>query len=189
MINFFRKANSNLRHSDLGAYVNTFIFAVEGHLEKRGYNDVIRNLMTRRDWEGDTMRNQKFTHDFACEALAPLLAVAVEQNSLFDAYRPKPPEYSTIREMYSWIFETVQKYCKKYGLDYEKLLAEVCRQVPLGNDGFVSPGYHISNYNKEGYLDWRERRTVDFLAGGFFLDNPKMNFSDCDASGVRHVSL
>ena len=36
------------------------------------------------------MRNQKFTHDFACETLAPLLAVAVEQNSLFDACRPNP---------------------------------------------------------------------------------------------------
>lgn len=178
MINFFRKANSNLRHSDLGAYVNTFIFAVEGHLEKRDYNDVIRNLMTRRDWEGDTMRNQEFTHDFACETLAPLLAVAVEQNSLFDAYRPKPPEYSTIREMYSWIFETVQKYCKKYGLDYEKLLAEVRRQTPLGDDGFISPGYHISTcrYNSA-------------LSGGFFLDCPKINFRDCKDSGVRHVSL
>ena len=137
MINFFRKANSNLRHSDLGAYVNTFIFAVEGHLEKREYNDVIRNLMTRRDWEGDTMRNQKFTHDFACETLAPLLAVA-----------------------------------------YEKLLAEVRRQTPLGDDGFISPGYHISTcgYNSA-------------LSGGFFLDCPKINFRDCKDSGVRHVSL
>lgn len=91
--------------------------------------------------------------------------------------------------MYSWIVETVEKYCKKYGLDYEKLLSEVCRQVPLGNDGFRSPGYHISNYSKEGYLDWRERRTVDFLAGGFFLGNPKINFKDCDDFGVRNVSL
>ena len=189
MINFFRKANSNLRHSDLGAYVNTFIFAVEGHLEKRDYNDVIRNLMTRRDWEGDTMRNQKFTHDFACESLAPLLAVAVEQNSLFDACRPKPPEYSTIRGMHSWIFETVQKYCKKYGLDYKKLLAEVSRQGPLGDDGFTAPGYHIvKRKDKPSRERWRGEKG-EILGGAFFLDNPKINFKDCDDFGVRNVRL
>lgn len=80
--------------------------------------------------------------------------------------------------MYSWIFETVQKYCKKYGLDYEKLLAEVRRQTPLGDDGFISPGYHIGTcrYNSA-------------LSGGFFLDCPKIDFRDCKDSGVRHVSL
>lgn len=178
------------RASDLEFYVNTFIFSVEGYLEKRDYNDVVRNLDRRSGWEEEKIiPNQKLTHDFACESLAPLLAVAVELKPLLKELGLFSPERAAIRGMYFWIVETVEKYCKKYGLDYEKLLSEVRRQVPLGNDGFMSSGYHISNYNKEGYLDWRERRTVDFLAGGFFLDNPKMNFSDCDASGVRHVSL
>jgi len=38
------------RASDLEFYVNTFIFAVEGHLEKRDYNDVTNYLRTLGDW-------------------------------------------------------------------------------------------------------------------------------------------
>ena len=136
--------------SDLESYVNIFIFSVEGHLEKRDCNDVVRNLDRRSGWEEEKIiPNQKLTHDFACESLAPLLAVAVELKPLLKELGLFSPERAAIRGMYSWIVETVEKYCKKYGLDYEKLLSEVCRQVPLGNDGFRSPGYHISNYSKE----------------------------------------
>lgn len=135
------------------------------------------------------MRNQKFTYDFACEVLAPLLAVAVEQNSLFDACRPKPPEYSTIREMYSWIFETVQKYCKKYGLDYKKLLAEVIRQAPLVDGEFRPPGYHITKRKDKPSRERRQGEKGEILGGAFFLDDPKISFKDCDYCGVRNVRL
>lgn len=87
-------------------------------------------------------------------------------------------ERAAIQRMYSQIFETVQKYCKKYGVDYKKLLAEVRRQAPLGDNGFTSPGYHIT---KEG--------GADVLTGGFFLDKPKINFKGCEDFGVRNVSL
>ena len=91
--------------------------------------------------------------------------------------------------MYSWIIETVQKYCKKYGLDYKKLLAEVSRQAPLGDDGFTAPGYHITKRkDKPSRERWRGEKG-EILGGAFFLDNPKINFKDCDDSGVRNVSL
>ena len=51
--------------SDLESYVNIFIFSVEGHLEKRDYNDVVRNLDRRSGREEEKIiPNQKLTHDF-----------------------------------------------------------------------------------------------------------------------------
>ena len=114
------------RASDLEFYVNTFMFAVEGHLEKRDYNDVTKYLRTLGDWGEDIIHNQRLVHDFACGQLAPLLAVAVEQKPFLDMLGWLSPERGAIHKMHSWIVETVQKYCKKYGLDYKKLLAEVC---------------------------------------------------------------
>ena len=98
-------------------------------------------------------------------------------------------ERAAISKMYSWILETVQKYCKKYGLDYKKLLAEVSRQVPLGDDGFTAPGYHIvKRKDKPSRERWRGEKG-EILGGAFFLDNPKINFKDCDYCGVRNVRL
>lgn len=177
------------RASDLEFYVNTFIFSVEGHLDKREYNSVTRNLKIRGDWSENIIHNQRLVHDFACDQLAPLLAVAIEQGPLLYSLERRTPEYFAIHKMYSWIFETVQKYCKKYGLDYKKLLAEVGRQVPLGDGGFTAPGYHIvKRKDKPNRERWRGEKG-EILGGAFFLDNPKINFKDCDDFGVRNVSL
>lgn len=177
------------RASDLEFYVNTFIFAVEGHLEKRDYNDVTNYLRKLGDWGEDIIHNQRLTHDFACDQLAPLLAVAIEQGPLLHSLGRMTPEYAAIHGMYSWILETVQKYCKKYGLDYKKLLAEVGRQVPLGDDGFTSPGYHIiKRKDKPSRGQWRDEKG-EILGGAFFLDDPKISFKDCDYCGVRNVRL
>lgn len=105
------------RASDLEFYVNTFIFSVEGHLKKRDYNDVTNYLRTLGDWGEDIIHNQRLMHDFACDQLAPLLAVAVEQKPFLDMLGWLPLERAAISKMYSWIIETVQKYCKKYGSD------------------------------------------------------------------------
>ena len=184
MINIWKR-----RASDLEFYVNTFIFAVEGHLEKRDYNDVTNYLRTLGDHGEDIIHNQRLMHDFACDQLAPLLAVVVEQKPLLDMRGWLSPERAAISKMYSWIIETVQKYCKKYGLDYKKLLAEVSRQVPLGDAGFTAPGYHIvKRKDKPSRERWRGEKG-EILGGAFFLDNPKINFKDCDYCGARNVRL
>lgn len=177
------------RESDLEFYVNTFIFAVEGHLEKRDYNDVTNYLRTLGDHGEDIIHNQRSMHDFACDQLAPLLAVAIEQEPLLKELGWLSPEYAILHKMYSWIIKTVQKYCKKYGLDYKKLLAEVIRQAPLVGGEFRSPGYHIiKRKGKPSRERWRGEKG-EILGGAFFLDDPKINFKDCDYPGVRNVSL
>lgn len=180
MINFLggMRIGKRERAIDLEAYVNLFMFSVERHLDNKDYNIVSCNLRICYNLDSDIIPNQRITHDFACEQLAPLLAVAVEQKPLISALEHGSPERAAIQRMYSQIVETVQKYCKKYGLDYKKLLAEVRRQAPLGDNGFTSPGYHIA---KEG--------GAGVLTGGFFLDKPKIYFKGCEDFGVRNVSL
>ena len=180
MINFLggMRIGKRSRNIYLEAYVNLFMFSVERHLDNRDYNIVSCNLRTCYDLNSNIIPNQRLTHDFACEQLAPPLAVALEQKPLISELEHGNPERAAIQGMCSQIVETVQKYCKKYGLDYKKLLAEVGRQVPLGDNGFTSPGYHITKNGE-----------ADVLTGGFFLDKPKINFKGCEDFGVRNVSL
>lgn len=178
-----------LRPQDLGAYAEMFTNFVGQYLEENDYENVTRHLITWYPEDKDVISNQRLTHDFACNYLAPLLAVAVAQKPFLDEMKPGAPEYNAINGMYSWIVQTVQKYCKKYGLVYAELLAEVKKQAPLGDGGFTSPGYHIVSYRPEtGPKRW-QAWGVDVLAGAFFSSRSKTDFADCQNRGVYNVSL
>ena len=59
--------------------------------------------------------------------------------------------------------------------------------MPVGKT--EAPGYHIvKRKDKPSRERWRGEKG-EILGGAFFLDNPKINFKDCDDFGVRNVSL
>ena len=61
--------------------------------------------------------------------------------------------------------------------------------APCGDVCFIALGYHIiKRKDKPSRERWRGEKG-EILGGAFFLDDPKINFKDCDYCGVRNVSL